>query len=239
MCIRDRSDAAHVLGQQANWAADAAHAGAALMAWYTGEDPNDFCQRVWSETARRSAGCILDVAFDGGIQDALANPLAEAVAGRTGTIGAASISVSLDIPLVAVGGPAAVYYPEVANRLGATLALPEEFSVANAVGAAGGHVVTRGRAEVHADGPGSFRIVGPNETTPAADGEEAIQQATAVARAVAEAALAERMVGITGGDPQERINVTRHVDPNTAEEDTQLYGAEVEVELRAKPYLPK
>ena len=193
---------------------------------------------MWSETARRSAGCILDVAFDGRIPDALSNPLAEAVAESSGTVGAASFSVSLDIPLVAVGGPAAVYYREVANRLGATLALPADFAVANAVGAAGGHVVARGRAEVHADGPGTYRIVGPTETTLAEDGEEAIEQATAVARSVAETALAESMDGISGGTPEERADITRHTDPNSKEE-AQLYGAEIEVELRVRPFSPK
>ena len=151
-------------------------------------------------------------------------------------MGAVSATVALELPLVAVGGPAGVYYPEVANRLGAKLFLPDDFVVANAVGAALGQVVARGRAEVHGDGPGSYRLVGPHGTTViAGDGETAIEQATEIARSVAETALAEATVGIEAGPPTERVDVARHQDPDG--DDSQLYGARVEVELRARPYL--
>ena len=140
MCIRDR-------------------AGAELLAWYTGETAEAFSQRVRSETVRRSAGCILDVALDDVVHSALDNPLSAAVAAGSGELGAVQVSFKMGTAIVAVGGPAEVYYPVVAERIGAALVLPDDFAVANAVGAAAGHVVARGHSEVHSDGPGSYRLL--------------------------------------------------------------------------------
>ena len=227
------SDAAHVLGMQANWSAEAAQAAAELMAWFTGETADDFCRRVWSETVRRSAGCILDVAFDGAVPQSLANPVVATAASGNGVIGGVSVALELTNPLIAVGGPAGIYYPEVAERIGAQLILPDYFEVTNAIGAASGHVVARSVAEVHADGPGSFRVVGPEGSSHVEDGEAAIEQATVSARSLAKLALDERLAHLSGGPIEEIVDVTRHGDPN--ETNGALYGAKVEVELRAKP----
>ena len=229
------SDAAHVLGLQDNWAGDAARAGAELLAWYTGESAEDFCQRVWSETVRRSAGCILDVAFDDVVSVSLTNPLSEAVAAGDATLGAVSVSLSLEAPVVAVGGPASVYYPQVAQRVGAELVLPEDFAVANAVGAAVGHVVARGHSEVHSDGPGTYRLVAMDHTSVSSDAVAAIEEATELARQAATASLNERTVGLSHGPIEEHLTIVRHDDPN-AEGDRSLYGATIEVELRTPPY---
>lgn len=231
------SDAAHVLGMQDNWGGDAALAGAELLAWYTGEDPVEFCRRVWSETVRRSAGCVLDVAFDDAVPAALANPLSAAVASGDGRRGAVSVSFSLDTPLVAVGGPASVYYPEVANRIGANVVLPDDFSVANAVGAAVGNVVARGHSEVHADGPGSYRLVSPGHTSLSNDAVAAIEAATELARLSASAELAERTTDLVHGPVEERVDIVRHDDPN-ADDERSLYGATIAVELRCRPCSP-
>ncbi len=233
------SDAAHVLGLQANWSADGAHAGAALMAWYTGEEPEDFCQRVWSETVRRSAGCILDVAFDVPdavtFGDSLANPLADSAARGEGRIGGVGVNLSLDAPIVAVGGPAAVYYDEVARRCGSELVTPANFAVANAVGAAAGQIVVRSHAEVHSDGPGMFRVVSGSGSEQIADAAEAIELATQRARDAAKAALEERCAGLDNrGQAVELVDVQRHDAPD-AVADEGMYSALVNLELQARP----
>ena len=50
------------------------------------------------------------------------------------------LSFSTELPLVGLGGPAAVFVPAVAKALGTTCIIPEHASVANAVGAALGHI---------------------------------------------------------------------------------------------------
>ena len=231
------SDAALVLKKQSNWDDEAARAGAELLAWYTGEETEAFCQRVWSETVRRSAGCILDVALEDTVTESLSNSVTAAAAAGGGVLGAVSVTLNLETPVVAVGGPAGVYYQEVAERVGAELVLPDDFAVANAVGAAVGYVVGRGHSEVHADGPGSYRIVAPDHNELSEDAATVIDEATAVARTAAKAALEEGTAGLTHGPIEERVYITRHDDPN-ADGDKSLYGAEIEVEVRVRPNSP-
>ena len=229
------SDAAHVLGLQDNWASSAATAGAELLAWYTGETAEAFSQRVRSETVRRSAGCILDVALDDVVHSALNNPLSAAVAAGSGELGAVQVSFKMGTAIVAVGGPAEVYYPVVAERIGAALVLPDDFAVANAVGAAAGHVVARGHSEVHSDGPGSYRLIASDHTSMSNDAAAALDEATDLARQAAQATLNERVYGLEHGPIEERVDIVRHDDPN-ADDDRSLYGATIEVELRTLPH---
>ncbi len=231
------SDAAHVLELQSTWAVAGARAGAALMAWYTGEEPNDFAQRVWSETVRRSAGCVLEVAAgdEHDMANVLANPAVDAAASGRGNVGGVGISLRLDSPIIAVGGPASVYYSEVAARCGAELIIPENYAVANAVGAAVGEIVVRRHAEVHSDGPGMFRVVSPTGSEQLSDPILAIEKAQDRARAAALAAMDERCVGLEhAGAPTEHVELERFDAPD-AHGDEGLYAATVELELRVRP----
>jgi N-methylhydantoinase A/oxoprolinase/acetone carboxylase beta subunit len=233
------SDAAHVLGLQANWSSEGALAGAGLMAWYTGQSVEDFCTSVWSETVRRSTGCVLDVAFDDEFGDALTSPVVDAVASGVGRLGGVAVSFAPAVPIVAVGGPAEVYYPEVAKRCGAELVLPEQFWVANAVGAAAGHVVVRTHAEVHSDGPGVFRVVSGTGSEPVSNATQALEMATARARDAATTMLDDRCAGLTErGDASEFLAIERHDAPD-ARGDEGLYSAIVQLELRARPCFPR
>lgn len=229
------SDAAHVLSLQDNWSSAGAEAGAELMAWYTGDDSMVFARNVWSETVRRSAACVLEVAFDDHVVDGLSNPVVDAVMRGVGSVGGVEVRLRPVDPLVGVGGPAGVFYPEVASRCGAELVLPEEFSVANAVGAAAGHVVVRSHAEVHGDGPGMFRVVSGvgSETHP--DPTAALKRAEQIALAVATSGLEERASGLVERGPVlHHVDVERHDAPH-AEGDEGLYSARVDVEVRARP----
>ena len=234
------SDAAHVLGLQDTWSREAAVAGAELYGWYTGEDGTTFAKRVRSEMARRSAGCVLEVALEGEvgsghIGSVWDNPILAAAMSGESRIGSVDVSMTTATPLVAVGGPAGVFYPEVAERIGAQLVLPEDFAVANAVGAAAGSVVARARAEVQADGPAAFRIVSSRGSTKASDPDVAIVDAIAAARAIAASTLRERSEGLGELDaPSEIVDIDRHDDPNAAPGEG-LYGARIHLELRARP----
>ena len=159
------------------------------------------------------------------------------VAAGTPHMGSVSLALELDVPLIAVGGPAGIVYPDVADRVGAELVLPEDFAVANAVGAASGFVVARAQIEVQLERPGSFRVVGRGSSSRYDDGEEAIVAAVDQARQDAEAALREQMDGLEGGPVSEHLDVVRHEDPNDPE--TGLYGANVRIELRRRPIRPR
>lgn len=229
------SDAAHVLGFQENWSTDAAEAGAAMMSWYTDESPRSFSERVWSEAVRRSAGCVLEVALDDTVADVLSNPVVDAVASGAGALGDLEVSFAPTDPIVAVGGPAAVFYREVARRCGAELVLPDRFEVANAVGAAVGHVVARSHAEVHSDGPGMFRIVSPAGVEPVTSATQALERAEQVAFEAAAALLDERSEGLAErGATTRHVSIERHDAPD-ARGDEGLYSALIEVEVRSRP----
>ncbi|MDW3176096.1 MAG: hydantoinase/oxoprolinase family protein [Acidimicrobiia bacterium] len=229
------SDAAHVLSLQDNWSSLAAEAGAELLAWYTGDSGSGFARKVWSETVRRSSACVLEVAFADHVDDLLSNPLVEAAIGGSGSVGGVEVRLRPVDPLVAVGGPAGVFYPEVARRCGAELVLPEGFSVANAVGAAAGHIVARSHAEVHGDGPSMFRVVSAEGSETHSDASEALRRAEELATRVAVSLLDERASGLTDSGPVvTHVDIERHDAPD-AVADTGLYGARVDVEVRSRP----
>ena len=228
------SDASHVLGLQENWSTETASDAAALMAWYTGLDVEDFCRSVWSETVRQSCGAILEVAL-GGVDSPLSNVAYDAASSGVGQVGRVSVQLRPVDPVVAVGGPAPVYYPEVAKRLEAELLLPVGCEVANAIGAATGQLLARATAEVQTDGPGLFRIVSTHGVATATDAAAAIAAAEAAALEIAHAELARLAEGLEEiGAAASHIEIDRFDDPN-AEADEGLYSANISVELSAKP----
>ncbi len=231
------SDAAHVLGLQANWSPEAAVAAAEVVAWYTGLAVEDFCRDVWSETVRRSAGTILDVATNQPVgSDSLAVGAFDAVATGAPQIGTVDIALRLSDPVVAVGGPAGVYYGEVGERIGAEIVLPDNHAVANAVGAAMGSLVSRASAEVATDGPGMFRVISLDGVQPVADATSALDSAQTAADVIARRQLDEMAAGLgTVVEPEVRIEVERHDAPD-AEGDDGLYSAIISVEARARPW---
>lgn len=94
-----------------------------------------------------------------------------------------------DRPIVAVGAPAFIYYPEVASRLGVRLDMPEHAQVANAVGAVMGSVTQRVQVTVSQVTKGTYRVFsheGPanfQDLDPAIAYAERIALAEAVNRA--------------------------------------------------------
>ena len=161
------SDAAHVLGYQSNWPNDAAQLGARVGARFrfmkepTDTDVIRYAADVCDEMTRRSVVAFIEAAT--GDPEASSSAGYQAIASGSPFRGMLHHRVSLDIPVVGVGGPAPVFYPEAAKRLGAALILPEFGDVANAVGAATGVVTRTVEATVSGDGSGMFRAHGPRE----------------------------------------------------------------------------
>jgi N-methylhydantoinase A/oxoprolinase/acetone carboxylase beta subunit len=80
----------------------------------------------------------------------------------TGRSGALRTELSLGVPLVAVGAPAAAWFPSARALLGADLIVPEHAEVANAFGALAGRVLERAEARVKADPGEKFVVVTPS-----------------------------------------------------------------------------
>ena len=227
------SDAAHVLGLQDNWPGPAAMLAARLMVRFRDMRAGDasrvegFCREVWSETVRRSCRVILDTAFGGSTGD---NVYVDAVCSGKGQVGLAAVAMSPTIPVVAVGGPARVYYEEAGRRLACEMVFPPFFAVANAVGAATGVVAHTVTVAVEGDGGGRFRVHGPEGVTVFGSGPEALAAAERTARAAA----LEAVEGLGADAPQVRVATHKHLLPD-AVDDNGLLGATVKAEAIGRP----
>jgi len=98
--------------------------------------------------------------------------------------------LSLDVPLVAVGAPAAAWFPDAATRFGATLTVPDHAEVANAYGALAGRVLERAEARVKSEPDETFLVVTPSERVRVGDLERARVEAERLATEAAYAAAA-------------------------------------------------
>ena len=162
LCAFCPSDAAHVLNLQSNWNRNVAVlAGKLLVRFSMGNAAdvdllNRFCTTVWDAAVRGSTQIILDAGFGGGVSGALV----EAVTRGQHQIGQIKVQLSPTIPIVAVGGPVQIYYPEVAKRLGCEVIFTLHYDVANAVGAASAMVACRVTVCVEGTGNGAFRVTG-------------------------------------------------------------------------------
>jgi N-methylhydantoinase A/oxoprolinase/acetone carboxylase beta subunit len=189
VCGFTPSDAAHVLNLQSNWARPAAVLAAQLAFRYrdmklgSAEQIELFCLEIWSETVRLSSHAILQAALGLPVES---NILVDNVCRGEPKLGLAQISVSPTVPIVAVGGPAKIYYGEVAKRLECEVVFTESCEVANAVGAAAGVVAFKVTIAVEGDGNGAFRVHGGHVTRMFGSGTEAVAFAEASALEQAE-----------------------------------------------------
>ena len=227
------SDAAHVLGLQHNWSLPAATMAAQLgsrlreMKFPTPERTEKFARDVWSETVRLSARAILDTAVGEHLRE---DKLIHAVCAGDGALGLARVHVSPTVPVVAVGGPARVFYGEVARRLGCEVVFPEYGDVANAVGAATGVVAQTVTVRVGGDGSGLFVLHSTVGTRQFTDPAAALDAATTLARESArDAAIA---MGATA--PQVKLSIRKQLLPN-AVSDTGLLEAVIVAEAVGRP----
>lgn len=227
------SDAAHVLGLQSNWSAPAALMAAQLgsrlreMKFPTPERTEKFARDVWSETVRLSAAAILDTAVGEHLSE---GKLMRAVCAGAGTLGLVRISVAPTVPVVAVGGPVGVYYPEVARRLGCEIIFPEFGDVANAVGAATGVVAQTVIVRVDGDGSGQFLLHSTAGTREFDNPAAALEAASELARQSARDAV----IAMGASEPQVKVSVRKQMLPN-AVSDLGLLEAVITAEAVGRP----
>ena len=227
------SDAAHVLGLQANWSSEAAYLvgqlGARLreMKFPTPERTEQFAHDVWNETVRLTGRAILDTALGVKLSD---QQLIDAVCSGNAQLGLATLSIKPSLPVVAVGGPVKVYYPEVARRLGCEIVFPEHCDVANAVGAAIGVVAQTVVVRVAGDGSGLFVLHSTLGTQQFSDPAEALRRATEMAREAARAAV----LAMGAQAPEVKLSLQKTMLPN-ANSDTGLLEALITAEAIGRP----
>jgi N-methylhydantoinase A/oxoprolinase/acetone carboxylase beta subunit len=226
------SDAAHVLDYQATWSRDAAEKVAALMTHTTAAEMS---LDVWNETVRRSARAVLDTVTNAGKATDLepgpgGEALLDAVCSGRGALGLTDVRLVPSLSVVAVGGPARVYYPEVGRRLGCAVVFPEHFAVANAVGAATGLVARTVVVTVQRGTDDGFRVHGPDGVSVFGAGAEAIRVAAEVAAAAALGAVHE--MGAASADVQ--VVTDKYLLPG-AIDDNGLLQATVTAEAIGRP----
>jgi N-methylhydantoinase A/oxoprolinase/acetone carboxylase beta subunit len=193
------SDAAHVLALQDGWSAEAARLGAEL--WIR-EDaaavrPADasadvFARRVLESVTRESGRAIIAAALatEGEGELEAGGPLGHrlierALSPERDSSNLLRTSLTIQRSLVAIGAPAATYYPEVARRVGARLVVPQYAGVCNAIGAVAGGILQSVTALITAPNEGRFRIHLPSGTrdfgTLETAAAEALKEATSLA----------------------------------------------------------
>ena len=228
------SDAAHVLGLQANWSADAAGKAARLVVRYrdmaepTPSQIEGFCREVWAEVVRLSSRVVLEVALD---QSLAGDMLADAVCRGSGVVGLGQVTITPSLPVVAVGAPVKVFYGEVGRRLGAEIVVPEHFEVANAVGAATGVVAHSVAIEVSGDGSGRFRVLGAG-----ARSFDSAVTALSFAESQARDRAAAAVLEMGAEAPEIRVAIEKRMLPD-AMSDNDLLHARVTAEAVGRPQL--
>lgn len=217
------TDAMHVLERQHGWCREASEYGARILAI---EERNSraareaatahaICERTAEFVVRATGRALLAAAI--GADPGMEIPprgwgelgerlIEESVAGqRFSTLLKAAIALST--PLVGIGAPVGAYYPEVARRLQAQLAIPEHAAVCNAVGAVAGIVSQSVEVLVNQTSFQVFRVHDPAGSRDYGESEPALEHARRVSRELALAAA--RRAG--AADPQvETVVAEKH-----------------------------
>ncbi len=212
------SDAAHVLGLQAQWSREAAYLTCLMVGRSHGrvsfneavaeEECRAFAQTIFDVMVARSVHVLLERLA--GCSFAANDPLVGLVARGGGQLADMQVSLKPAIPLVAVGGPAQVFYPEVGRRLGVEVQIPAGSEVANAIGAAIGLIRVQAVATVAAREQGGFGVhcagglvlfSDPTAALLAAQSsahDHAVQQATAMGGQVLEVQVGVERLDVPG-----------------------------------------
>ncbi len=195
LCGITPSDAMHVLGRQAQWNAEAARLGLELAmrikdgsARPIAASAEELADKIVARLTRQSGEVILAacLAEDGAeIDPSKSNAVDRALKRAEGIV---RFAVALDRPLIGLGASAPVYYPAIAELLGAESAIPADADVANAIGAVVGQVRAAASVFVTMPEEGIYIVNGAGGSVRLLD--EAESFALARARA-SEAALAQ------------------------------------------------
>ncbi|TCV70350.1 N-methylhydantoinase A/oxoprolinase/acetone carboxylase beta subunit [Neorhizobium sp. R1-B] len=231
------SDALHVLGRQNQWNGDAARMGLELAirrkdgsGRQIAGSPEEFAEKIVYRLTRQSSEAVLAtcLAEDGaeGIDPSVSLAVDRALKKSPGI---ARLLLSLDRPLIGLGASAPVYYPAVADMLGAEAVIPSDADVANAVGAVVGQIRAVVSVVVTSPDEGRFILSGGGERLAIVG--EASALAAARERAVS-AALAQAKAG---GADEAVVTLSEDVDAPEIEGSRKLIEARITATATGRP----
>ncbi|WP_020395651.1 hydantoinase/oxoprolinase N-terminal domain-containing protein [Thiolinea disciformis] len=191
------SDAAHVLGLQTQWSKRVAELACLMVGRAHGKISfNEQKQEAESQAFARdiihalvTKSTQLLFSHLAGVAFAAEDELVSRVAQGKRQLGHLHLAFKPDLPLVAVGGPAPVFYPEIGQRLACETHIPRFSDVANAVGAAVGLIKTQVQVSITKAEPDGYHLHGLGEPHYCATPVLALQQAQELAQAAALAQL--------------------------------------------------
>ncbi|AXI48462.1 hydantoinase [Sulfitobacter sp. SK012] len=235
------SDASHVLGLNDAWDNEAARkallllgrrrTGAGVMLAQTA---GDMAQIILDRLRHQTVIALLETALSE--EEAPLNLAPEALAqhllmqkGLGGHRGLVRIDTGLNLPVIGLGASAQTYYPEVGERLGTQMILPEHAGVANAIGAVVGRVTMRQSGTVTAPSEGKYRVhltEGPEDF---ADSEAAMVRLETVLKDVA---LAQAQAA---GAADIQVSIARDIRKAGIEAREVFIEATVTVEAAGRP----
>lgn len=237
VCGFTPSDAAHVLGRQANWNAEAARLGAELFAHkrdgrgaFVAASAAELSERVLAALTRHSAEAVFETAFaEDGLDGmaTVAHVLAQRALDRHG--GIARLSVSLDRPVIGLGASAPLHYANLPALVGNECVVPADADVANALGAVVGQVRVAAEARVSQPQEGVFRLAS-GETIQDFDTEE---PAIAAAREDVRRIAAERAA--EAGTDNAEIEVTCDFHVSTVQDQRMFVEALITAVASGRP----
>jgi N-methylhydantoinase A/oxoprolinase/acetone carboxylase beta subunit len=227
------SDAAHALGLQSQWSTEAASLAClmlgrsfGLISWKDDDlesEIHQFARQVFDTMVAKSSYLIINQLS--GFDFAMDNPLVQAVINGENQLSDLSIQFTANIPIVAVGGPAQVFYKDVGKRLNSSCLIPANADVANAIGAAIGQIKIRTVIEITTTELGGYHLHHTGKPILFSASNDALEQA----RALASAYVTEK-VRLMGGESVEvDIQVSR-VDLPNMDSDRSLIAATVVAE---------
>ena len=195
------SDATHVLGMSDHWNVEAAELGAKIWGrqmrhlygcgnWEVG-DAITPCEQVFELVTHKISQKLIEAGLNqhGKLGDSHSRNLTQLLADIILKKGQADkvkplfeLQFANGYPIVAVGGPARDYFPEVARQLNVELCLPEHADTANAIGAVMGAVVQTSHVTVTQPEFGTFYLFHRDEPIRFDNLEIAISEATRIAK---------------------------------------------------------
>ncbi|MBD9374424.1 hydantoinase/oxoprolinase family protein [Rhizobium sp. ARZ01] len=237
ICAITPSDAMHVLGRQDQWDLEAARLGLELAA-----RAKDGSGRAIAGSAEELAGKIVDrltrqssdvimgacLAEDGAgaIDPAESLPVDRALRRTDGIV---QFRVHLDRPLIGLGASAPVYYPAIADMLGAQSVIPPDADVANAIGAVVGQVRASVTVFVTTPEEGVFIVGGAGESVRLVDEEAAFSLARE--RAISAALHTARL----NGADEPAVTVSEAIDAPEIEGRRRLVEARFTATASGRP----
>ena len=224
------SDAAHVLNLQSQWSHEAAELVCLMIGRSHGkityndativEQSRAFAQEIFDAMVAKSTHLLLEKLSGHSYSqdDSIISCITQ---GKT-QLNDLNLSLTPAIPLIAVGGPAQVFYGGVGNRLGITPIIPRDSEVANAIGAAIGMIKVHAVVEISSGEEGGYRIHHDGEPIYVDSPAEALEQA----KALAEALVVSKAGAMNATDLNTETSIER-LDIPGMEDDKGLISAKI------------